>query len=189
VTLQRNIESHLRDLLTLEVTTVVVSEIPPEIVQGLRGRIESLERGLTQGTEAKKNLGERFMDLARSMAKGELPPLEWPSDGSAPDQDRMMAMAQLMHGMRDVDELPPEKWILTTLGHHPIALHTTISVSGDLVTLVAEKYTKDEKKAIRDVHAEGIRHAVGFWTTIGEFAVSGLNVILGALVGKLQDPK
>ncbi len=204
----KGVKHYLQDLLTLEVTTIVVDNIPDEIVCDLSTRVEMLLKKLealpgdehlhadpaatsdaANGAPAERDLGQRYERSAHKMrAIPSMATASVPSDAmaSVPDSERLMAISSLLRGVKNFDDIknmPGNKRLalqrLSVLGHHKIAMHTSLSVGRDIVTMMDSEFTTADQKPVRDIHADSIRHAISWWAALGDFVVDGLSRILG----------
>lgn len=240
------VEAFLKGLLTLEITTVVVDEIPPDVMISMRDQLTLMGQRMRETEDAAPTPGrardatsvsnEGAAEAARSAKKDTKPATTEPASlkelfgaiakeaqakarekadmatgrtgqesttrlteqqiqaarEEAAKQDRRSERARVLH-----DLLPPTDAELETLsgeqhatlrrmlalGDHPIALHTTISVSGDVTNLCARRYAGPSGEAIRALHAEGVSHAIGWWKSLAEGVAGFLQALLQAIAG------
>jgi hypothetical protein len=214
VTPQAKLQGFLRDLLTLEVSTLVVDQIPDYVVLDVNQQLEGLAKqwerasgsasaGLQAPIEPENAAGSpaplrnRFRSIAaargaRSAVRAGLPAGLAAPIAAAPPEDIVTARAQLLATLlppsdEEIREQPEEKLLairrIAALGAHPIALHTMLSVNGDLVNLVAKEFSGPDQADVRALHAEGVQHALGWWRTLSQFVVD----CLGTILGKIQE--
>ena len=215
MTPQAKLQGFLRDLLTLEVSTLVVDQIPDYVVldvtqqlDGLAKQWERTYRPASAGPQAPIEpenaigspapLQNRFRSIAAargaSSAARAGSPTGFAAKSAAPaPEDTVAARAQLLASLLppsddEIREQPEERLLairrIATLGAAPIALHTMLSVSGDLVNLVAKEFSGPDQADVRALHAEGVQHALGWWRTLSQFVVD----CLGAVLGKIKEP-
>jgi hypothetical protein len=251
---QNKLESFFKDLLTLEVTTVVVDEIPPEVVLDVKRQVAVTGRRMwTQMAASTTTAGATAAGAAMAgpeagaVAENGKPPQSTPPQPTPPQptppsslKDMLDAVAR--HGARakadleqklhsaktnqeaalamspadaevaqneaaesarrgerasvllallpqddaeDMDTLPEERRValrrVATLANYPIALHTTISVSGDLTTLCAREHAGPSGAAVRALHAEGVANAIGWWRVLADSIAGFLKNVLDAI--------
>ncbi len=228
------LSDYLRDLLTLEVTTIVVDRIPEHVTLDLktqlrvmgdewandaarrRGDTESSATTAPRGTAPAKHrsLHALFATIA-SAGPAVRAPSRSPREVAAstetvgvrtkgdeggaegkvaspaePAEVRRAERAKLIRDLlpsddQELDVLPEKARIalrrMATLGDCPISAHTTLSVNGDLVNLIAADLAKPEYADVRRMHAEGVTNAIGWWNSVAAFVRDVLGSLLDAI--------
>lgn len=234
----QKLQDYLRDILTLEVTTVVVDRIPDlvtldlgsqvhESVKRLAKRIDESSAIATEAAPAAAapaasaatldslSLDELFARVeaasrrpGREAAMPETAPIAVLTKGQAgpaPRSSESLPRQQLIERVQMIRMLLPTTGAqearqlggsspaqtpeqqrmalqrLIILGDQPIGLHTTLSVGGDIVNLVARELTGPESASVRQIHGEGVSHAIGWWRALAELVADGLGRVLDAL--------
>lgn len=235
------LQAFLSDLLTLEVTTVVLDEIPSHVALDVKRQVAEtgarmaarhrrhLERSrpdALEGAESASGASRRRARAGKEPAEGTslkavfqgiadsgvedgsgsadeaeeavaraprakasaalegqpaLPPEDQPAHARRVERARVLAEL-LPDSDAELEELAVDRRMalrrMATLADYPIALHTTLSVSGDLMNLCASAHTGPEGAAIRALHAEGVANAIGWWKSLAQAVAGFLGLVL-----------
>ncbi len=256
------LQGYLRDLLTLEVTTIVLDEIPDQVTLDLKSHLETMigkwhedthpatrsvdsgpdgtkmrsapadgPRGQGSGAGAREGASQWTTTYAKLQQLAETAPGESadgedegspvtadaapaaggaaPGPGGVRSSDLRLSRrrkgpsraTRALRGARakmmldlcsngpgaeaPLEDLPEKRRLalrrIATLGDSPIAAHTTLSVSGDLVNLISSECATAEGELIRRMHVEGVTNAIGWWNSMAVFVRDTLGSILGLI--------